>query len=161
MYVSVREGIMAITDKFLGFKIKDIMTPSLIHFNDTQNLNEAIDVFMERRISGAPVKNEKGEYCGVLSKTDLLKKDVIEAFKAGDDTVTVADIMKYSELVTINQGEVVENAAEIMLHHGIHRIFVTDESDSVVGVLSSYDVMKVLATFSDIHAIEKKLNVRF
>ncbi len=152
---------MAVTDKFLGFKIKEIMSPSLIHFHEEQSLDEVIEIFLEKHISGAPVKDSSDCYVGVLSKTDLLKKEVITSFKERNNDMTVADIMKRSSLVTIDEDKAVEEAAEIMLHHKIHRIFVTGNHGSIVGVLSSYDVMKVLATFSEISAIEKSLNVKF
>jgi len=49
----------------------------------------------------------------------------------------------------VDETTTVEKAAEIMLANHVHRVFITSK-DRIIGVVSSYDVLKVVANADDL-----------
>ncbi|AZQ61667.1 CBS domain-containing protein [Flammeovirga pectinis] len=52
--------------------VEKYMTKQLIVFKPSQNIEEAMEVLVEKKISGAPVVNEDGDLVGMLSEKDCL-----------------------------------------------------------------------------------------
>jgi predicted transcriptional regulator len=53
--------------------IGDYMARDLITFRPDQEIGEAIDIMLKKRISGGPVLNDRRELVGMLSEKDCLK----------------------------------------------------------------------------------------
>ena len=81
-----------------------------------------------------PVVNSDGEAVGVITSTDLL-----EDLKDGRP---VSEIMT-DNVFTVPKYNDVSIAARIMRNHKIHHVVVTHENQ-VVGILSSYDLLKLV-----------------
>ena len=60
--------------------VTDYMTKNVITFHPDQSIAEAMDVFLREGISGAPVVDDSGKICGILSEIDCLKIMVDEAY---------------------------------------------------------------------------------
>jgi len=134
-------------------KIKDAMTKNVITISPESSLEEAIDIFSENNISGAPVvKNKK--IVGVLSDSDILKRIGLKnlfSLKPGDvekikKTIsgTVEDIMKKS-VYSINEEEDVSKAIKIMNEKDVNRLPVVDKKGNLVGILTRGDVVRVFS----------------
>ncbi len=54
-------------------KVKDIMTQSVVTVHPDWTVEEAADLMLSRKISGAPVVDDDGELCGMITQTDLFK----------------------------------------------------------------------------------------
>lgn len=54
-------------------KVADIMTRDVVTVNQDWTVEEAADLMLDRKISGAPVVDDKGQLCGVITQTDLFK----------------------------------------------------------------------------------------
>jgi acetoin utilization protein AcuB len=54
-------------------KIADIMTRDVVTVHRDWTVEEAADLMLERKISGAPVVDDNGQLCGVITQTDLFK----------------------------------------------------------------------------------------
>jgi acetoin utilization protein AcuB len=54
-------------------KIKDIMTKAPITTPSDQTVDEAADVLLKHKISGAPVVDHKGTVVGVITRDDILR----------------------------------------------------------------------------------------
>lgn len=54
-------------------KIADIMTRNVITVHRDWTVEEAADLLLSRKISGAPVVDDDGQLCGVITQTDLFK----------------------------------------------------------------------------------------
>ncbi|NME67762.1 MULTISPECIES: CBS domain-containing protein [Flammeovirga] len=52
--------------------VEKYMTKQLIVFTPEQHIEEAMEVLVEKKISGAPVVNEDGDLVGMLSEKDCL-----------------------------------------------------------------------------------------
>jgi acetoin utilization protein AcuB len=56
-----------------NIKAKDIMTPNPITIGPEAPLDQAAQIFFDRRIDCLPVKDAKGRLVGILTSTDILK----------------------------------------------------------------------------------------
>ncbi len=138
---------MSETEKLCGLCVADIMSGNVICVDEDDSVPFVIKIFDRCHISGAPVLNHKGEYAGVLSKTDLFAKALLQHLKqyGNLEDLKVKDIMNNNPLITVYEDLSVEKAAELMLNHHIHRVFVKNKIGRISGVVSSYDILKVVA----------------
>ena len=54
-------------------KVADIMTKNVVTIHQHWTVEEAADVMLERKISGAPVVDDEDRLCGVITQTDMFK----------------------------------------------------------------------------------------
>jgi acetoin utilization protein AcuB len=54
-------------------KVADIMTRDVATVHQDWTVEEAADLMLARKISGAPVVDDNGRLCGVITQTDLFK----------------------------------------------------------------------------------------
>ena len=54
-------------------KIADVMTRQVISLHPDWTVEEAADLMLANKISGAPVVEDDGTLCGILTKTDLFR----------------------------------------------------------------------------------------
>lgn len=149
--------------------ITEIMTDAVVTVTTNVRLDVLAKVFLDCGISGAPVIDERGRPVGMVSKTDLLQAAVAPLEEAGEaevHSVRTAEGVELEfgpgfrpeHLATRTVGEVmmpltyaipdtatVAQAAALMAHEGIHRVVVTSDDDSVVGLVSTLDVLRWMA----------------
>lgn len=123
--------------------VKDFMTTRLICFNPDQPMHEAIQILLEKKISGAPVIDKEGALIGVLSEGDCLK-EVVKGKYTNTPTLmgTVADYMT-EEPVTIGPNENILEVAKKFLKLRLRRFPVLSEG-KLVGQISQRDVMSAI-----------------
>ncbi len=104
-------------------------------------------------ISSLVVVNENDVPLGVISRTDLLR---VGRRRAGDTLkgplldfadAPVSGVMT-DRVVCVEPDDSITVAAQGMLDHGFHRVFVT-ERDKVVGVISTRDLMAAIVSRRD------------
>lgn len=122
-------------------EVKDYMTKKLVTLRPEQNINEAIDILLSKKISGAPVVDESGRLLGVLSEGDCLKELVKGQYNNSlQKSSLVADLMT-STVITIEAGLSIFQAAERFLNLKVRRFPVLEEG-KLVGQISQKDLMR-------------------
>jgi CBS domain-containing protein len=152
-------------------RAEDVMTPNPVSIREELTVHEAVVFLTERRISAAPVINEAGRPVGVVSEADILRHDREHAehlywlpqkevdreltLATGEhlsgksfevevpDVTRVKDIMNpvvYAVRRTTHIYEVVSQLTK----RRIHRLFVVDEDNSLVGVITTLDILSRL-----------------
>lgn len=149
---------------------RDVMTREVRTVRDDTTLSELSDLLRREEISGVPVVDEDGRLVGVVSATDLLAS-VAENRSAGpaerpdyfrrawedsydeedlvgveirDEGPMVRDIMNPATY-TVEEGTTLPEIARLMLQAHVHRVLVLEGSE-LVGIVSSSDLLKVLAS---------------
>jgi len=120
---------------------RDYMATKLMTLTPETDIDQAIRLLLDNRLSGAPVVDGEGKLVGVLSKKDCLKV----AFSASyhkDWGGPVSDYMS-RDVQTINADRGIVEVAEIFLK-GPYRRFPVLENGRLVGQISRHDVLRAL-----------------
>lgn len=146
----------------------DLMSGKPISIHETATLTEAATFLIEKEISAAPVIDEAGRPVGVLSCSDIVRHESLAAtskpatndfyhvadlfcppaFRSlvkGQRTtpVLVRDIMTPTVLSVAPEATALAVVAELLAMK-IHRLFVIDESGVLIGVISTFDILRKL-----------------
>ena len=150
--------------------VSELMTDTPLSIPSDATALEAVQLLTERRFSAAPVINEAGHPVGVVSRTDLVKgllapqdeepsqeDDWFQCGKLGSDEAgengkapnRPLDAVRVSEIMTplvigLAPDDSIERAVELMLTEQVHRLFVMDNDGVLIGVLSTFDVLRHL-----------------
>jgi predicted transcriptional regulator len=83
----------------------------------------------------------------------LTEGDIVRLIGMSEETFTpqtaVREIMKYP-LITIEYSSTVSNAVKSMNAHQIGRLLVLDDNQQMIGILTERDVLRAIATASNI-----------
>lgn len=125
-------------------KVKDYMATQLVTFRPETNVVEAMRVFLDQKISGAPVVNEGGELVGILSEVDLMQVVIQDSYYDESGGI-VADYMKFP-VDTIDPHQDIYTLALRFIEDGRRRFPVVD-GGRLVGQVSRRDVLRAAEDF--------------
>jgi CBS domain-containing protein len=124
---------------------RDLMTPNPVSIRSNATMADSLRFLTDKGVSGAVVIGDAGRPVGVLSSTDVLihqRERTHEAIAASE--ATVAEMMTPA-VFTVRPDATAKQVAEQMVALNVHRVFVLDETDVVVGVISALDMLRHLA----------------
>ena len=122
--------------------VKEIMRNDVKKVDLDETVENAAKIMKKFNISSVVVMGEKN-IKGIVTESDIVYKYVAE--KKGEK---VSDIMT-KDLVTIDPGKSIEDAAELMAGKGIKKLLVFDK-ERLVGVVSQSDILRVEPALFDI-----------
>lgn len=136
--------------------VADIMTTEVVSAREDTAFKEAVAVMAGRDISALPVLDARGAVVGVVSESDLLRKEEYQdapgAAKLAPwrrwmihhkaSGVTVRDVMS-SPAITIRPGASVAEAARMIDRHHVKRLPVVGAEGDLVGIASRQDLLRV------------------
>lgn len=123
-------------------RIRDYMVRDLVTLSPGTEINRAMHILLDRRISGAPVVDANGWLIGVLSKKDCLKAALHAAYWR-DWGQTVAEYMS-RDVQTLQADTDIVGAAEAFLASSFRRFPVMQEGQ-LVGQISRADILRALS----------------
>lgn len=123
-------------------KIENYMARDLVTLTPDMEINRALHLLLDQKISGAPVIDDRNQLVGVLSKKDCLRA-VLNACYFQDWGDTVASYMN-TDVHTLDAGLDIVAAAEAFLQSSYRRFPVMQEGQ-LVGQISRADVLRALA----------------
>jgi CBS domain-containing protein len=151
---------------------EDVMTPNPVSIRDELTVHEAVVFLTERRISAAPVVNEAGRPVGVVSEADILRHDrehtehlywlpqkevdreltldTGEHLSGKSFEVEVPDVSRVKDIMNpvvyaVRRTTHIHEVVNQLVKRRIHRLFVVDEDNSLVGVITTLDILSRLA----------------
>jgi CBS domain-containing protein len=143
---------------------EELMVPNPISLRRDASAPEAVALMTDRGFSAAPVIDEAGRPIGVISRTDVLiheREQVRHAQPAEEvydmgrharhegfsieiaDSTTVGDIMTpavFTVTIDAPAAEVVKRMCDLK----VHQLFVVDDDNALVGVISALDIVRGL-----------------
>jgi len=146
-----------------------MMQPDIVTLSPELTLIDAHRVLVADEISGAPVVDNQGQVCGVISSSDLIRAVANEHdtdlshfnyFRefvpysgrwpnGGDEfenrlrEVSVADLMT-EEIVSVDPGDSIQQVARVLAQHHVHRVLVV-ERGKLLGIISTFDFVDLFA----------------
>lgn len=141
--------------------VSSIMTNDVVCVRPDVTIGSLTELLLDLDLSGVPVVDDTGHAIGVVSKTDLIRHHrALEDWSAAQVIVdapfelgfrgehgapgTVADVMTHV-VFTVPEEASISSAAAVMSYRNVHRLPVVNASGTVVGLLSSIDIVDWVA----------------
>lgn len=147
-------------------KAKDIMTTDVITVRRETTIRELAELFFQKRISSAPVVDDRGDLLGMVSESNLVEQDkslhiptvvsifdwviYLESDKRFEKELqkmtgqTVGDIFT-SPARSVSPESPINEVADIMSTEKIHAVPVVD-GNRVVGVIGRIDMIRSMVS---------------
>jgi len=139
MNVSIEQVDLPMSATARGTPISAVMARDVVCVGPAATLADLSHLLLVHDIGGVPVVDPEGRPLGVVSKTDALR-----AHAQGDSRALAGDIMTPVTLA-MREYSSIAHAAALMAYEHVHRVVVVDPSGSVVGLVSTIDVLRWLA----------------
>ncbi len=128
-------------------KVETIMTKNIHYVRQDQNIRDAIDLMAENDIRHLIVRNEAGQLAGIISKNDVDKFK--PRHKNNDMNEKIIQNLHVEQMMTrnvrtIESGDSIKYAAEVISHCSYNALPVTDEDDKLVGIITTTDLLNYL-----------------
>lgn len=114
--------------------VADVMTPGVESTSSTATLRDAARAMREGDFGSMPVVDD-GQLTGILTDRDIVVRAVAEGL---DPAARVGDVAS-RDPVTVEPGEDLDDAMDLMARHRIRRLPVVEDG-RLVGVVSQADV---------------------
>lgn len=146
-------------------KAKDIMTTDVIVANKNDNIANVANLLIKEKIGGLPVVDEENKVVGIISETDIMKKEshvdsprmlnllqgiiFLDDMKKFEDEMRaiaaykVEDLMS-RDIITVNENDTFDYVANVMINKSINRVPVVDEENFLKGIICRYDIIKAM-----------------
>jgi CBS-domain-containing membrane protein len=124
----------------------DLMTPNLMSIHAETTVPEAVAVLTNKGFRAAPVIDESGRPIGVVSRADILvhERDRTRAALVPTvDQTAVRDIMTPA-VFSVTAETPAQQVVEQLLTLNVHQLYVVDEDQFLIGVISAHDVLRRL-----------------
>jgi CBS domain-containing protein len=137
-------------------KVGDLMTTEVVTVTEDVPFKELVEITAERAVSALPVLDHQGRVTGVVSETDLLRKEEYQEdpqakrpprwrhhdARARAAGATAADVMT-SPPVTITPDASIVAAARALDRHHVRRLVVTTADGWLAGILTPSDLLRI------------------
>ena len=128
-----------------GLKAYQVMSHPLFSAGPDHTLKKTAALFLEYNISAAPVLDRDGKPVGVITKTDLTR---YESERDSDAAAETVGRWMTPAVFSVSENAGLDEVCREMVKNGIHHLFVRDDGTGrLLGVISSFDLLKVLADF--------------
>ncbi|MEM7825094.1 MAG: CBS domain-containing protein [Candidatus Aenigmatarchaeota archaeon] len=133
------------------------MNKNVITVSPDDSLEEAIEIFSNNRISGAPAVKD-GKVVGMLSESDIIKQLSIKSItlidhKNGEKLRSIIknSNLKVSEIMNKNiyfvkEEDDIANAVRIMYEKDVNRLVVVNKKGALSGIITRSDITKTFST---------------
>lgn len=121
---------------------RDIMSSKLIVAHEGMNVEEALKLLVNNKITGLPVVNQAGQMIGILSEYDIIAK--VGGAKKADPDVFRGELPYTKKVEAVKEDTNLVEILERFINLKCRRLPVLDQAGHLVGIISRRDVMKVL-----------------
>ena len=150
--------------------VKDIMTTDVLTVSKNDSVISVVKIFTDHKFNGLPVIDEDKKLIGLVTEYNLITAEsllhlpTLEKISKNAQSpteeleylseqvkktaaLTVGDIME-THPITLTYDDTFEKALEVLnQHHRVNPIPVIDKERKLVGVVSRYDLLKLLKFF--------------
>ena len=123
----------------------DLMSPNPISVNEDDTLPEVTAMMAAKGFHAAPVIDEAGHPVGVLSLSDILihQGETAPPTCAEEAPTKVGDVMTPA-VFSVTPDTPAHKVVEQLVQLNVHQLYVVDENDILVGVVTAHDVLRRL-----------------
>ncbi len=118
----------------------------IVSITPDDTVYNAVKIMDERSIGSLLVMNAEGELAGIFTERDCFRKVVLEARPS--KTVNVGEVMT-AKVIYVSPDNTVDECMSIMTEKRIRHLPVIDDKGKIIGVISSGDLVKHVASEED------------
>lgn len=136
--------------------VRDIMTADPVTVTPATTLKYVAEFLVKQKISAVPVLSVRGKLLGMVSETDLLRKEELQrdpdsrhslhlSYRVRRDLATAqtaGEIMS-EPVATVRPNAPLAEAGRLMDRHEVSCLPVVDDSGQLLGVVSPRDLLRV------------------
>lgn len=144
-------------------KAKDIMTTDVKVAREADTIQDIANILITEKIGGVPVVDEDNKVVGIISETDIIKKEkyvnppeyitflqgliCINDFKKIERDIKdisatkVKDLMS-KDVIKVYEDDTFDDIANIMIKQSVNRVPVVDVNGRIKGIICRYDIIK-------------------
>ncbi len=134
----IAENITRAEELAYELKIDEVMTPSVKTLSCDLPMSDAVELFRQYRISGAPVLDDQGALVGIVSM-----EDIIRCLTQSDLNSLVCSYMTPHPLTVKAKDPVIE-ALKVFVNSQVGRLPVLSVEGKLVGILTKGDITRGL-----------------
>ncbi|WP_327341417.1 CBS domain-containing protein [Streptomyces europaeiscabiei] len=142
-------------------RVGEVMTSEVVGARRETSLKDVARLLDRHRISGLPVVDADEKVVGVISESDLIRRQAAQAERdtrrrfrlsallrrarraiAEARAVTAGQLMS-TPAITVHPEQPVADAARVMERHHVERLPVVDEEDRLIGIATRRDLLQV------------------
>lgn len=135
----------------------DLMEEAVKTLSADTSIDEAIEVLLKNKLTGAPVVDEENCLVGILSEKDCLKVVTTQAFEMLPES-NVSDYMS-TNVVSLVPNATVFDVIGRFLKCAYRKLPVIDEDRKLLGVVSRTRVVQAIAALRDSASIPAEESV--
>ena len=146
-------------------RAKDIMTTDVIVANKNDSIANVAKMLIQEKIGGLPVVDEENRVVGIISETDIMKKEshvdspkmlnflqgiiFLDDMKKFEDELRaiaaykVEDLMS-KDIITVDENDTFDYVANVMINKSVNRVPVVDKEKFLKGIICRYDIIKAM-----------------
>ncbi|HEG43038.1 MAG TPA: CBS domain-containing protein [Phycisphaerales bacterium] len=117
---------------------KTIMTTNVVTVKSDTPIDRALELLIEKNITGLPVVDDDRTLIGIISEKDMLK--LLPDLE--DESATVADFMT-KKITCFDQDEDLIAICECLMNNNFRRVPIVSNG-KLVGVISRRDIIKYI-----------------
>jgi CBS domain-containing protein len=148
----------------------DFMQRDVVTISPEETLRDALALMTENHVTGLPVMNSESLCIGLITSTDILNYEDEHADDSSDtgnmqffdpetqrwDTVPIGafglefggvrvkEVMT-PDLIWVDRMAPLQQVARTMIDEQVHRVLVMDKAAHLYGIISAYDIVRVVA----------------
>ncbi|MCX3288904.1 CBS domain-containing protein [Streptomyces nigra] len=141
--------------------VGEVMTSEVVEARRETSFKDLARLLDRHRISGLPVVDHDDKVVGVVSETDLIRRQAAQATRGrvrrfrkaalrrstrhattAARTTTAEELMS-TPAITVHPEQRVADAARVMERHHVDRLPVVDEEDRLIGIVTRRDLLRV------------------
>ncbi|MBK7863692.1 MAG: CBS domain-containing protein [Archangiaceae bacterium] len=123
------------------------MSTAIITAGPWLSATRLVELLVDENVGAIPIVDDQHRPMGIVTRADVLEED---DFRSDALELTAAELMRQSP-ITIEPNTLIADAARIMARQRVHHLLVIDESGVLVGVVSSFDVVRWVADAQLLH----------
>jgi CBS domain-containing protein len=120
--------------------VVNIMSTAIVTATPWLPAARLVELLVDENIGAVPVIDGEGYPLGIVTRADVLEEDELDIA----DEVTAEELMRRSPL-TVEPTTPISEAARLMARQRVHHLLVVDGAGRLVGLLSSFDVVRWVA----------------
>lgn len=137
-----------ILDLVVKLKIEDFMSKPVITLENSNSLGEAIELMKKHNIGSIVIIDDS------VAINIVTEKDIINQLDSNyhiNPELKISELPFKKTLITVSEKDSYDDAINLLTKNYIHHLIVINELGTVIGILSTSDIMKAQLRYNKFH----------